>query len=61
MLQFSQGTLWFLIELGSFRYILWSQHATCCISLDAKGVIPEDHRLARGVLGVFGNAGTSSG
>ena len=30
-------------------------------SLDAKGTVPEDHPLAHGVLGVFGNAGTESG
>ncbi len=30
-------------------------------SLDAKGCVPEDHPLAYGVLGVFGNAGTRSG
>jgi len=38
-----------------------SLNAPILTSLDAKGCVPEDHRLSHGVLGVFGNAGTESG
>lgn len=44
-----------LIELAE------ALNAPILTSLDSKGVIPEDHYLSHGVLGVFGNAGTLSG